>query len=364
MAHVIGIMSGTSVDAVDAVLLEVPPDRKPVLRETATRPFPAGLRSTILQLMTPGGNEIDLAGRAHVELGMLYAEIARDLISRDPGNAVHVIGCHGQTVRHRPDGPHPFSLQLGSGAVIADRTGIPTVTDFRSADIAAGGQGAPLAPCFHQAVFASESSCRAIINLGGIANITLLPRPGSQPVIGFDVGPANCLMDLWAQRHISKPFDESGAWAAQGVPDDRLLEQLLSDPYFSRPPPKSTGREYFSATWLDRALTRHGGSAPPENVQATLAKLVARSISDQLPPEVDAIYLCGGGAANPYLRTLLEEASGLPVLDTAALGVPPAWIEAAAFGWMALATLNRTPSTLPSVTGASRATIAGTVHFP
>ena len=364
MTLAIGIMSGTSVDAVDAVLLEIPPDRHPVLRETATRTFPAGLRRTVLGLMTPGGNEIDRACRAHVELGELYAEVARDLVGRAGGDVVSVIGCHGQTVRHRPDDPRPFSLQLGSGAIIASRTGIPTVTDFRSADIAAGGQGAPLAPSFHRAVFSSETSRRVIVNLGGIANVTLLPCAPSQPVTGFDTGPANCLMDLWTQRHLSEPFDESGAWAAQGVPDERLLKQMLADPYFSRPPPKSTGREYFSGAWLDRALASSDESISPVNVQATLAMLVARSICVQLPAGVDALYLCGGGCANLHLRALLGEVSGLPVADTSALGFPPEWIEAAAFGWMALATLNHAPSTLPSVTGASRATIAGSVYFP
>ncbi len=364
MALVIGIMSGTSVDAVDAVLLEIPPEGSPVLRETATRDFPAELRRTILRLMTPGGNEIDSACRVHVELGELYAEIARDLAGWAGGDAVSVIGCHGQTVRHRPGGPHPFTLQLGSGAVIAGRTGIPTVTDFRSADIAAGGQGAPFAPFFHRAVFSSSSSCRAIVNLGGIANVTLLPRTRSQPVTGFDTGPANCLMDLWAQQHLSKPFDESGAWAAEGVPDEHLLERMLAEPYFASPPPKSTGREYFSGAWLDRALVGSGDAISPVDVQATLAMLTARSISGQLPPEVDAMYLCGGGCANRHLRTLLGEVSGLPVDDTSALGFPPEWIEAAAFGWLALATLRHSPSTLPSVTGASRATVAGAIHYP
>lgn len=364
MTFAIGIMSGTSVDAVDAVLLEIPPDGSPVLRETATRDFPAELRHTVLGLMTPGENEIDQACRVHVELGELYAEIALDLVGRAGSDAVSVIGCHGQTVRHRPDGPHPFTLQLGSGAVIAERTGIPTVTDFRSADIAAGGQGAPFATFFHRAVFSSDTSCRAIVNLGGIANVTLLPRDRSEPVTGFDTGPANCLMDLWTRRHLAKPFDESGAWAAGGAPDEHLLGQMLADHYFSRPPPKSTGREYFSGAWLDRALAGSGETVSPANVQATLAMLTARSISGQLPPAVDAMYLCGGGCANPHLRALLGEESGLPVDDTSALGWPPEWIEAAAFGWMALATLNQSPSTLPSVTGASRATIAGAIHYP
>ncbi len=364
MTLTIGIMSGTSVDAIDAALLAVDTDVPPVLKGTASRPFPVDIQRVILSLMTPGGNEIEQSGRLHAKLGELYADVASELVQRAAPKPVSVIGCHGQTIRHRPDGPYPFTLQLGSGAVIANRTGIPAVTDFRSADMASGGQGAPFAPFFHRVVFSGSVGCRAIINLGGIANITLLPGEQSQPVIGFDTGPANCLMDGWVQRHLGEPFDESGNWANQGSYHPLLLEHMLADPYFAKPPPKSTGREYFTPEWLEKALWQCGVTVAPEDVQATLAMLVARTISDQLPAAVTEIYLCGGGTANLHLGKLIEKVSGLPVCDTSILGFPPQWIEAAAFGWMAWATLNRYPSTLPSVTGARHPTIAGAIYFP
>ncbi len=364
MNRAIGIMSGTSVDAIDAVLLDIDRTGLPVLRETATRPFPKQLKHRIVRLMTPGDNELEQAGRIHVELAEQYADIARELAHQVKNGTVSVIGCHGQTVRHRPDRPHPFTWQLGSGAAIACRTGIPTVTDFRSADLAVGGQGAPFAPFFHQEVFSSDSSYRAIVNLGGIANITLLPPPQAGPVSGWDTGPANCLMDLWTQRHRKVPYDASGAWAAQGNCWDSLLQRLLADPYFAKPPPKSTGREYFSWAWLEQALTEAGDGVAPQDVQATLAVLTAKSLVDQLPAAVDSIFLCGGGAANRHVQALIRDLSDRPVSDTTSLGFSPQWVEAATFGWMALRTLNRCPSTLPSVTGASRPIIAGAIHYP
>lgn len=355
-------MSGTSVDAIDAVLLEVTDDGLCQLRQTTSQPFPPTLRDDILALMQPGDNEIDRAGAVHTALGERYASVARELIPST--ETVAVIGCHGQTVRHRPDGDSPFTLQLGSGAVIASRTGIPVVADFRSADMAAGGQGAPFAPFFHRHVFSSPSANRAIINLGGIANITLLPRQSEEPVIGFDSGPANCLMDIWVNRKLGLDHDEDGRLATRGRVNDSLLRKMLVDPYFRRKAPKSTGREYFNQQWLDRHLDLPVHSVSTEDGLATLAMLTARSITMQLPASVDEIYLCGGGSANQHLRSLLGEITSLPVEDTSVLGIPPQWIEASAFGWMALSTLQARACTLPSVTGARRATVAGAVYYP
>ncbi len=362
MTLAIGIMSGTSVDAIDAALLDLSDSGNPVLLSTTSQPFPEDLRAQILDLMAPGENEIDLAGHLHVALGEAYARVALELAD-DPGR-ISVIGCHGQTVRHRPGGEHPFTLQLGSGAVIAARTGIPVVTDFRSADMALGGQGAPFAPFFHHHVFHDEGDGRAIVNLGGIANVTLLPPGRDRGITGFDSGPANGLMDLWIQRHLDQPYDRDGAWARQGQVHKGLLEEMLADPYFALSPPKSTGRELFNAEWLDRHLRESGKSIAPVDVQATLAALTARTIAQGLPTEIDVIHVCGGGAENGFLRECISNESGLPVGDTGDLGIPPQWIECAAFAWMAAATMERRACTIPSVTGASRASIAGAVYFP
>ena len=368
MTLAIGIMSGTSVDGIDAVLLDVIEGQSPRLLGTASRSIPDPMRERILSLMAPGANEIERAGSLDVALGEVFADIAIELVDRAaeacPDVPVEVIGCHGQTVRHCPGVTDPFTLQLGSGAVIATRTGIAAVTDFRSADMAVGGQGAPFAPFFHQHVFADDRRCRAIVNLGGIANITILPTDGSQAVVGFDSGPANGLMDLWVQRHLGKPFDDDGQWASQGQVNQGLLTAMLSEPYFSAPPPKSTGRELFNAPWLDRVLAEFSGPLDPADVQSTLAMLTARTVADQLPDTVDEIYLCGGGAENAYLRASIANASGLPVQDTQELGIPPRWIEAAAFAWLAVATLAKRRVTLPSVTGARRACVAGAVYYP
>jgi anhydro-N-acetylmuramic acid kinase len=364
MTLAIGIMSGTSVDGIDAVLLKISDNGVPLLRASASHPIPQGLRDRILSLMSPGNNEIDICGRVHVALGELYADIANELASGTAPDSITVIGSHGQTVRHRPDGENPFTLQLGSGAVIAARTGIATVADFRSTDMALGGQGAPFAPFFHHHVFTAESHDRAIVNLGGIANVTILPGNAHEPVAGFDSGPANGLMDLWIQRHLDRPYDKNGEWGRQGRVDEDLLAYLLAEPYFQTPPPKSTGRELFNASWLDQMLAGFARTLDPVDVQATLAALTARSISNQIPGNVSEIYLCGGGAQNDLLRDCIAGASGLPVADTEQIGIPSRWVEAAAFAWMAVATLDQRPVTLPSVTGASRTCVAGAVYYP
>lgn len=358
------------MDAVDAVLAEIGPA---TIRLVAhhSHPIPDPLRDDLIRLCTPGAQScdvLDLLGAADRWFGELLADAAAALLARAsfPAASVVAIGSHGQTVRHRPPGgpvPHPFSLQIGDPNVLAARSGIPVVADFRRRDLALGGQGAPLVPPFHQAAFAHADRVRAIVNVGGIANLTLL-TPG-EAVVGFDIGPGNGLMDAWVQRHLRLPFDDRGHWAASGEPDPALLKRLQAHPFFACPPPKSTGREDFHLAWLDRELAR-GDPLAPGTVQATLLELTASGIAtaiEGLSPSVQELYLCGGGAYNAALlnrlRALLPP---LVVGTTAALGLAPEWVEAVAFAWLARATLLGRPGNLPAVTGAARATVLGALY--
>lgn len=365
----LGLISGTSADGIDAALVEfaTPAAAEPFtaghsgklswpLRIVAARttPYPADLRRRVLALATSNASiTLDDYGRLDVEIGECFAAAANALL-HETGlrkKAVVAIGSHGQTVRHRVGGTHPFTLQIGDPSVIAERTGIDTVADFRRADVAAGGQGAPLLPSLHAAVFADPAVPRAILNLGGIANLTLLGR--NRPVIGFDSGPANCLLDAWAERHLGAPRDEGGAWARSGRVDDDLLAGLLADPYFASPPPKSTGREDFNLAWLDPHLRP---DLTPADVQATLLSLSARSIADALrraAPATREVYACGGGVHNAALMNALRaQLPGLRVDSTAALDLDPDYVEAVGFAWLARERLDGDPGNLPSVTGA------------
>lgn len=376
-ARAIGLMSGTSVDGIDAVLvaLAAPGESAAAatgiaIEATLHLDFPAALREGIEALIArPDAADLDAVGRLHTRLGRLYAEAANRL-QREAGAPAAVIGCPGQTIRHRPDGDNPFTWQLGDGAVVAHLTGVPTVTDFRAADLAAGGEGAPLAPAFHRAVFADAAETRAVVNLGGIANITHLPAGGDgAAVTGFDTGPANTLIDDWCRRHFDAPFDEGGEIAATGTVERRLLDALLAEPYFARRPPKSCGREIFNRDWLARVLAadRAFAQLPPADVLATLTMLSAATVGAQLKllrPAVDRVFVCGGGARNRTLLAFLGDRCGAAIADTAALGIAPQWVEACAFAYLAWQTVRRVPATLPAVTGASRPTIAGALYFP
>jgi len=358
--HYVGLMSGTSLDGVDAVLAATRGGRLLQLRSVHL-PFPAKLRSRLLGLQESGFDELHRAALLSNELSDLYAGAIRRLLARGgvAARAIAAIGCHGQTVRHRPaDG---YTLQLVNGARLAERSGITVVCDFRSRDVAAGGEGAPLVPAFHQAVFQTARRSRAIVNLGGIANVTSLPARGH--VTGFDCGPGNCLLDAWIREKRRIPYDPDGTWAARGRVVPRLLAKLLAHPYFRRRPPKSTGREEFSLKWLKRKLA---GNERAADVQATLTELTALTIARAVRrycANAREVFVCGGGARNRVLLARL--AALLPrtrVVTTAALGIQPEHVEALAFAWLARQALKHRPCNLPAVTGARGPRVLGAIY--
>ena len=361
----IGIMSGTSMDGVDAVLADLEPGRPPQVLADASLPLPGALRAELLALNSAGDNELDRAARAARELVGVYAQAVAGLLYRseiDTGT-IAAIGAHGQTVRHRPD--LGYTWQLNAPALLAELTGVPVVADFRSRDVAAGGQGAPLVPAFHDAVFA-DGRPRAVLNLGGIANVTLL-RPGHEPS-GFDTGPANVLLDLWCERHTGRGYDENGQWAAQGRLRPQLLEYLIdSEPWFALPPPKSTGRDRFHADWLQQRLDDYPGDAlDPADVQATLQMLTARTVAQAVAahaPDAQDVLVCGGGACNAGLMRDLAHCLQRPVRPTDRQGVPARHVEALAFAWLARAHVHGIAAGLPAVTGARGRCVLG-AYYP
>lgn len=366
--HYIGLMSGTSVDGIDAVLISAAAGSRPVLVATHTHPFDAATRGAIQALMRDGPGEIERLGELDMALGELFAAAANAAIQK-AGLAkkdIRAIGSHGQTLRHRPRASHPFTLQIGNPSVIAERTGLTTVADFRARDMAAGGQGAPMVPAFHHRMFHSPQRNRAIVNIGGIANVTYLPADAAQPVTGFDTGPGNTLMDQWINRHHAHDRDEAGQWAASGRVSRELLDQLLTDPYFAAAPPKSTGREHFNLEWLQDGLKKLAAPPAPADVQATLLQLTAQTIARAIRgflPQAQEAYVCGGGTYNRELMaTLAKTLSGMTVATTETLGMPPDWVEAAAFAWLAHLTLEGEPGNVPTVTGARHAAILGGIY--
>lgn len=357
----IGLMSGTSLDGVDAVLADLAAT-PPLTLAHVHRAFVPDLRAELLELTAPGRNEVERSGAAANRLADLYAEAVAALLATagvDAGQ-VRAIGAHGQTIRHRPEAG--FTVQLNAPARLAEATGIDVVADFRSRDIAAGGQGAPLVPAFHATIF-ETSAPRAIVNIGGISNLTFL-RGASLPPIGFDCGPGNVLMDLHAARHLGQPFDRDGAFARSGQVDPSLLEALLNEPYLTAPPPKSTGRELFSAAWLDARLT--ASRARPADVQCTLTEFTARGIGDAISRWCSSardVIVCGGGARNPALIAALAAAVAPRVVRVSDdLGVPHDQVEALAFAWLARQCLRREPGTAPGVTGARGARVLGAIY--
>ncbi len=364
----IGLMSGTSLDAIDAVLVDL---ASPTPHQIATHshPLPAALRTQLLALCHGGSaDELRQMAELDVRLGHLFAEAALTLLQHAATSASSVcaIGSHGQTVRHVPDGATPFTVQIGDPNVIVECTGITTVADFRRRDLAAGGQGAPLVPAFHAAVLRNPDEDRVVLNIGGMANITVLPRDPQQVVTGFDTGPGNVLMDAWIARHKDVPLDNGGRWAASAPHHEPLLVALLSDAYFQRPPPKSTGREHFNMAWLETILAQLDTEPTPAEVQASLVALTARSCASAIrhfAPTTQRALVCGGGAHNDTLmRQLTDALPGLSVASTLSLGLNPDWVEALAFAWLAKLTLAGKPGNLPGVTGARAPVVLGGIY--
>jgi anhydro-N-acetylmuramic acid kinase len=360
----VGLMSGTSLDGVDGVIAELNADGQWLgVRAHAHAPFDDALRNELLALNQSGPDELHRAALASQTVSRVYAQVVQDLLKACPALKIQALGAHGQTVRHRPE--LGYTLQLLAPALLAELTQLNVVADLRSRDVAAGGQGAPLVPVFHRAVFSQPDRTVAALNLGGIANVSVL-TPGRPPK-GFDCGPANVLMDLWCQRHTGRAYDEDGQWAATGQVHEVWLAEALAEPYFSLPPPKSTGRDLFHAEWLNAWLQRcqaqHGS---PADIQATLCELTARSSADavrQHAPRASELIVCGGGAFNGHLmRRLQALLPGTKVLSSEARGLPPHQVEAAAFAWLAWAALNRRPGNDPDVTGAAGPRVLGAIY--
>jgi anhydro-N-acetylmuramic acid kinase len=353
----IGLMSGTSADGIDAVVVDFS-QREPRLVASHYEPYDAELRKEIVAICQPGPDEINRLGELDVKLGKAFANVTSILLKNNElkSDAIRAIGSHGQTIRHQP--AKHFTLQIGDPNIIAADTGITTIADFRRRDMAFAGQGAPLVPAFHQKIFSSPKQDRVIVNIGGIANITVLPREGK--ILGFDTGPGNTLLDAWCEQHTNHSYDKHGAWAAEGKVQEKLLHTLLSDPFFKLSAPKSTGREHFNLAWLNENL----GSERPIDIQATLVELTVRSILDAIPFTQGEIFVCGGGAHNNYLMSRLQaQASRFSVDSTLKLGVDPDWVEAMAFAWLAKQTLEKKTGNIIPVTGAHRETILGGVYF-
>lgn len=364
----VGVLSGTSVDAIDAAVVRFAP--RVELVATHSLAYPDALRAELLALAVPGANEIDRLGQADAAVGRLFSQAVRELLEKAglKSDAIRAVGSHGQTIRHRPGLPVPFTLQIGDPNLIAAGTGIPVAADFRRKDMALGGQGAPLVPAFHEAIFRTQGVDRVVINIGGVANLTILPGDSALPVGGFDSGPGNTLLDAWSRRVLREPMDRGGALAARGQVVPRLLEACLADPYFAQLPPKSTGPEYFSMAWLQRHLDA-GGPLADADVQATLLALTTQTLSSAIRQHAglgrQEVFVCGGGAKNDVLmRSLQDHLAGCVVERTDVLGVAGDWIEAMAFAWFARQRLAAGFGNCPVVTGASRPAVLGGLWLP
>jgi len=358
----IGLMSGTSMDGIDAALVDFS-SRQPAILATHNHRYPAALHQQledVLKLENPLDTDLTMINTA---VGEVFSAAANELLTRAGITAEQVtaIGSHGQTIRHEPDAATPYSLQIGNPNVIARNTSMDVVADFRRADIDAGGQGAPLVPAFHQAVFADDSEDRVILNIGGIANITILTPGNNTAISGFDTGPGNTLMDNWAQTHLQTRMDNNGDWAAAGQVEIELLEQMLTDAYFQTVPPKSTGREYFNSDWLSRYITDCRATA--NTIQATLCELTARTVATAIQTHAGntkRLLVCGGGVHNVQLmKRLAASLPGVMIDTTAACGIHPDWVEAAAFAWLAKQRVEGKPGNIPAVTGANQAVQLG-----
>ncbi len=361
----IGLMSGTSLDGIDAVLVRFE-NEQPTVLESICLDISSSLKDEIKSLINPTTNEINRLMTLDVQLGKSFAEAVQQLIAKAKikKEDIVAIGSHGQTIRHLPK--QATTLQIADPNIIAEVTGITTVADFRRRDMAAGGQGAPLVPAFHEQIFRDNKKNRVILNLGGIANVTILPADKNKPVTGFDTGPANTLMNHWVQQQQNKSYDESGEWAASGTINKDFITQLLNDDYFKFTPPKSTGTEYFNPAWLTKKLSAFPFLAA-EDVQASLCAFTATTIIDdinQYADEAEEIVICGGGVHNSFLLQQLSQGlSNIEINSSAKYGLDPDYIEATAFAWLTKQTIEHKPGNLPEVTGAERAVILGGVYF-
>ena len=360
----VGVMTGTSVDGLDLALLDLPNDLKP--KAARTTPFPPSIRERVVALTSPGNDEIVRMGEAHIQLGNFIAATCLDFITElgIGANEIRAIGSHGQTIRHHPNADFPFSVQIGNGHVIAEKTGIDVVADFRGRDIAAGGQGAPLVPTYHNALFGDDEISRVIVNIGGISNVTILNHE-DHAFTGFDTGPGNALLDAWMQECRDKPYDAQGAWASSGKIHEALLKQLLSDPYYHELPPKSTGKEHFNLSYVQRHIADLQNVAH-EDVQATLNELTAQTITtaiDRHAAKRTDIVVCGGGRLNDFLMYRLKTLNPRRAIHPSeSLGIDGDAIEAAAFAYLAWQFTERLPGNQPNVTGADGLRVLGCLY--
>jgi len=368
MSLYIGVMSGTSLDGIDVAIVDFSADNFELVA-AETYPFQPALRQDLLKLINTGRTHLQQLGQVDIALGHAYSEAIQQLLNetRTLATDITAVGCHGQTIFHSPDSAYPFSMQIGNANVVAELTGITTVSDFRQRDMVLGGQGAPLVPAFHQALFQHHTENRVIANIGGIGNITILPADKSLPIYGFDTGPGNILMDQWYQQHHKELYDENGRWARHGQVDDELMTLMLADPYFLQSIPKSTGREYFNLNWLSNKLVALDKPIRAESVQKTLLYVTAVSIAEAVKSYAETtqrVFVCGGGAHNEELMTTLrEQLPSMTVTTTNQLKLAPDWVEASAFAWLAKQTVSNATGNLPAVTGANQATVLGAIHL-
>lgn len=363
----VGMMSGTSLDGIDSVLVSFEAPSTVVLHHSMFEPYSPIFKKQIVRLLQKPEENSELARKIDSELGNLYADSVRKLIQGYAFDQIIAIGCHGQTIIHKPKANPPSTWQAGNGDILATRTGIPVVTDFRAADMQVGGQGAPLAPAFHRYAFGSSKESRAVVNIGGIANATFLPADAGQDVTGFDTGPGNSLSDQWISLHLAQPYDKDGAWALSSAVDERLLQRLMDDPYLRQSPPKSLDSRKFSLTWLQQKIDLMESRLSAGTVQSTIAAFTADSIwhgiQSWMPP-VQKIFLCGGGSRNQAIRQRLARISQRPTLVTDELGVASQHVEACTMAWLAERRLKQKPGNIPSVTGARKEVLLGTTILP
>ncbi len=361
----LGLMSGTSMDGIDVAVVRFG-DHKCEVVAAACVTYPDSIRNDLRSLRQGTGTcTIDMIGQLDRMVGECFADAAVEILSQNRINPANIaaIGSHGQTLRHQPEAVPPYTMQIGDPSIIAARTGIPVVADFRRGDMAVGGQGAPLAPAFHEWLLRHDSIDRVALNIGGIANITTLPSRG--PVTGFDTGPGNTLLDAWARQQLDRDFDFEGSWAAGGAVSQKLLDAMMRDPYLAEPPPKSTGFEHFNLEWLETMIAASLALPAAQDVQATLAELTCRSIADAITAHASGtaeVFVCGGGFHNnDLMRRLRGRLRGVSIQSTSVYGLDPDWVEAAAFAWLAKRRIAGEPGNLPSVTGAERRALLGAI---